>query len=147
MEKGNFMQKMNPTTKKMLVSGSALIILYALFAIVKGDNFLTQINQINILHQVVTYAIVGYGITYVLVGGCGDLSAGSGANAVMRDPAFGYKFLEEFQDKLFFGTDYCCRGQRFILSEFLDEGVETGRISQKAYNKICRENLLALVGE
>ena len=77
MEKGNFMQKMNPTTKKMLVSGSALIILYALFAIVKGDNFLTQINQINILHQVVTYAIVGYGITYVLVGGCGDLSAGS----------------------------------------------------------------------
>ena len=74
MEKGNFMQKMNPTTKKMLVSGSALIILYALFAIVKGDNFLTQINQINILHQVVTYAIVGYGITYVLVGGCGDLA-------------------------------------------------------------------------
>ena len=31
----------------------------------------------------------------------GDLSAGSGANAIMRDPAFGYKFLEEFQDKLF----------------------------------------------
>ena len=77
----------------------------------------------------------------------GDLSAASGQNAIMRDPAFGYRFLEEFQDKLFFGTDYCCRGQRFILSEFLDEGVETGRISQKAYNKICRENLLALVGE
>ena len=25
--------------------------------------------------------------------------------------------------------------------------VENGRIIQKAYNKICRENLLALVGE
>ena len=77
----------------------------------------------------------------------GDLSAASGQNASCAIPAFGYRFLEEFQDKLFFGTDYCCRGQRFILSEFLDEGVETGRISQKAYNKICRENLLALVGE
>ena len=74
-----------------------------------------------------------------------DLSAGSGENAVMRDPAFGYRFLEEFQDKLFFGVDYCTAGNYRELSRFLDEGVEMGRISQKAYNKICRENLLALV--
>ena len=74
-----------------------------------------------------------------------DLSAGSGENAVMRDPAFGYRFLEEFQDKLFFGVDNCTAGNYRELSRFLDEGVEMGRISQKAYNKICRENLLALV--
>ena len=75
----------------------------------------------------------------------GDLSAGSGQNAIMRDPAFGYKFLEEFQNKLFFGVDYCSLGQHFQLSAFLDEGVENCRISQQAYNKICRENLLALI--
>lgn len=76
-----------------------------------------------------------------------DLSAGSGENAIMRDPEFGYKFLEEFQDKIFFGVDYCTLTNYRKLSAFLDEGVETGRISQKCYNKICRENLLALVGE
>lgn len=74
-----------------------------------------------------------------------DLSAGSGENAIMRDPEFGYKFLEEFQEKLFFGVDYCTIKNYRELSHFLDEGVENGRISQKAYNKICRENLLALV--
>jgi len=76
-----------------------------------------------------------------------SLSAGSGANAVMRDPEFGYRFLEEFQDKLFFGVDYCCPGDYLPLSGYLDAAVEGGHISQKAYDKICRENLLALIGE
>lgn len=75
----------------------------------------------------------------------GDLSAGSGGNAIMRDPAFGYKFLEEFQDKLFFGVDYCAITNYMGLSHYLDEGVENGYIRQKTYNKICRENLLALL--
>ena len=35
----------------------------------------------------------------------GDLSAGSGHNALSRDPAFGVRFLNEFQDRLYFGTD------------------------------------------
>lgn len=74
-----------------------------------------------------------------------DLSAGSGENAIMRDPEFGYKFLEEFQDKIYFGVDYCNIKNFRVLSAFLDDAVESGKISQKAYNKICRENLLALV--
>lgn len=77
MQKATFMQKLSPSTKKLMVSLSALIILYAFFAIVKTSQFMTQINQINILHQIVVYSIVGFGMTYVLVGGCGDLSAGS----------------------------------------------------------------------
>ncbi|MGI5172779.1 hypothetical protein H0R92_04145 [Treponema sp. OMZ 840] len=76
-----------------------------------------------------------------------DLSAGSGENAIMRDPEFGYTFLEEFQDKLFFGVDYCCISNFRKLSAFLDHAVESHRISQTCYNKICRENLLALLGE
>jgi len=35
----------------------------------------------------------------------GDLSAGSGFNAISRDPEFGYAFMEEFADRLYFGTD------------------------------------------
>jgi uncharacterized protein len=35
----------------------------------------------------------------------GDLSAKSGFNALNRDPEYGYRFMEEFQDRLLFGTD------------------------------------------
>lgn len=38
-----------------------------------------------------------------------DISAGSGYNALNRDAAFGLEFVEEFQDKLMFGTDSCRR--------------------------------------
>ena len=76
-----------------------------------------------------------------------DLSAGSGENAIMRDPEFGYRFLEEFQDKIFFGVDYCTSSNFRKLSAFLDDAVEGGHISQKCYDKICRENLLELMGE
>ncbi len=38
-----------------------------------------------------------------------DTSAGSGHNALTRDPSFGLEFLDEFQDKLMFGTDSCRR--------------------------------------
>lgn len=72
----------------------------------------------------------------------GDLSAGSGENAMRRDPEFAYQFLEEFQDKLLFGIDFCTPYDEINLSAFLDEAVENGHISQTAYNKICRENAL-----
>jgi len=77
---------------------------------------------------------------------CGDLSAGSGQNALMRDPEFAYRFLEEFQDRLFFGTDICSPTNWFELSFFLDDAVENGHISQTCYNKVCRENALQLLG-
>ncbi|MBQ3055158.1 MAG: amidohydrolase family protein [Oscillospiraceae bacterium] len=75
----------------------------------------------------------------------GDLSAGSAENAIMRDPEFGYAFLEEFQDRLYFGTDVCDPRNEFHLSKHLDDAVESGKISQEAYNKICRENALRLL--
>ncbi len=76
----------------------------------------------------------------------GDLSAGSGENAMRRDPEFAYSFLEEFQDKLLFGMDCCAMNEEINLSGFLDDAVENGHISQTAYNKICRENALRLLG-
>lgn len=80
---------------------------------------------------------------------CGDLSAGSGANAIMRDPAFGYAFIEEFQDRLFFGTDICAPENRgsfqLSLSAYLDKAVSAGHISKRAHEKVCRDNALAIL--
>ncbi|NCO34945.1 MAG: hypothetical protein AUJ92_02825 [Armatimonadetes bacterium CG2_30_59_28] len=77
----------------------------------------------------------------------GDLSpaAGSGYNAISRDPAFGYAFLEEFQDRLLFGTDICDPGNELTLFDFLNEAVAAGTITQKVYEKICWRNAAELL--
>lgn len=42
----------------------------------------------------------------------GDLSAGSGSNAILRDMEFGKEFLVRRADRLMFGTDYLMPGQQ-----------------------------------
>lgn len=80
---------------------------------------------------------------------CGDLSAGSGCNAMMRDPDFGYAFMEEFQDRLFYGTDICSPLDithiRVKLGPFMEAGVAAGKLSREACEKICRGNALRLL--
>ena len=49
----------------------------------------------------------------------GDLSAGSGNNAIARDPKFGRAFLVRRADRLMFGTDYLAPGQRVPQFETL----------------------------
>ncbi len=75
---------------------------------------------------------------------CGDMSAGSGCNAVTRDPEFGWAFLEEFQDRLFYGTDICdpanIDNPMLKLAAFLDDAVTRGKISYEAYYKVSRGN-------
>ena len=67
----------------------------------------------------------------------------------MRDPDFGYAFLEEFQDRLFFGTDICdprnITNPMLKLSAFLDGAMLSGKISYAAYEKISRGNALNLL--
>jgi len=75
----------------------------------------------------------------------GDLSANSGYNAVSRDPDFGYAFIEEFQDRLLFGTDICSPGDDRKLSFWLDDAVKNKKISFAAYAKVCRENAIKLL--
>ena len=48
--------------------------------------------------------------------------------------------MEEFQDRLFFGTDICTAAQRIGLSQWLDDKCAEGKISQAAYEKISRGN-------
>ena len=76
----------------------------------------------------------------------GDLSAGSGHNALARDPDHGVKFLEEFQDRLLFGMDICCPGREPPLPGFLTGLRDSGKISEAIFNKIARENALELLG-
>ncbi|MBQ8402359.1 MAG: amidohydrolase family protein [Clostridia bacterium] len=82
---------------------------------------------------------------------CGDLSAGSGYNAVSRDPEFGYAFMEEFQDRLYYGTDICdpnnITNPMLKLAAFLDEGMLSGRLSYDAYYKISRGNAEKLLAK
>lgn len=70
----------------------------------------------------------------------GDLSANSGSRAIMRDEGFGLAFLERYADRLFFATDMVNADMVFPLGAWLDEMVESGRLSRETYNKICFEN-------
>jgi len=76
-----------------------------------------------------------------------DLSAGSALNALTRDPdfAFASRFLERFQDKLFFGSDLCRASQStrpLPLVGLLAGERAAGRLSETAFRKIARENAL-----
>ncbi len=66
----------------------------------------------------------------------GDLSAGSGYNAISRDPEFGVQFIEEFQDRLLFGTDIDFPDQEVQQVKYLRRLNEEGKISKATYDKV-----------
>ncbi len=71
----------------------------------------------------------------------GDLSAGSGFNAISRDPEFGFAFLDQFQDRLWFGTDICGPGQALPQPDWFRAALADGNISEEAYEKITWRNI------
>jgi len=79
----------------------------------------------------------------------GDLSAGSGCNALMRDREYAAKFMTEFQDQLYFGTDICSiRNFDFARDyiRFLLEMRDNGEITTEVFEKIARGNARKLFG-
>ena len=78
----------------------------------------------------------------------GDLSAGSGANALMRDPEYAVRFLNEFQDRLCFGMDICLEPteNNAKLAGFLTGLLEEGKISETVFRKVARENAIRILG-
>ncbi len=66
----------------------------------------------------------------------GDLSAGSGANAIERDLKFGREFLTRRSDRLMFGTDYLADGQAVPQFELLDRI----QLPDEVRRKVFREN-------
>ena len=75
----------------------------------------------------------------------GDLSAGSGYFAITRDREFGVGFLNEFQDRLLFGTDICRLDTPTPLAGYLLELKDNGDISEGVFNKIARENAIRVL--
>lgn len=76
-----------------------------------------------------------------------DLSAESGAFAMMRDREFTARFFEEFSDRILFGCDLCFKHatHQYKFDEFLDEMVRDGFLSLENYKKIVRENAIKLL--
>jgi predicted TIM-barrel fold metal-dependent hydrolase len=75
----------------------------------------------------------------------GDLSANSGCNALKRDPEHAVKFLNEFQDRLLFGTDICAPDTPTPLVDFLLDLRRNGKISEPVFQKVARENARRLL--
>ena len=73
-----------------------------------------------------------------------DLSADCGYNALARDRAYGIQFLNEFQDRLLFGTDICPPDMPFTPADYLIELRDSGEISEQVFNKVARENAIKL---
>jgi len=76
----------------------------------------------------------------------GDLSAGSGHNALARDENYAVQFLTEFQDRLLFGTDICAPDTPTPLVDLLLKLRDSGRISETVFQKVARENAIRLLG-
>lgn len=76
----------------------------------------------------------------------GDLSAGSGFGAISRDPEFGYGFMEEFQDRLCFGTDIANVPQELFIVAYFERLKSERLISEEAFEKITWKNANRLLG-
>jgi len=57
----------------ILILAAVLFIILSIF----GEGFLSTSNMINIMRQISVYAILGFGMTFVMISGCIDLSVGS----------------------------------------------------------------------
>jgi len=75
----------------------------------------------------------------------GDLSAGSGHNALARDLDYAVRFLDEFQDRLLFGTDICAPSTPTPLVDLLLKLRAEGRITEAVFQKVARENAVKLL--
>lgn len=77
----------------------------------------------------------------------GDLSDATAYNALARDETYGPRFLSEFEDRLYFGTDICCEDQPdILLDELLLRWRNTGKIGETTFRKIAYENAQRLLG-
>lgn len=71
----------------------------------------------------------------------GDLSAKSALNALTRDPEHAYGFIDEFQNRLLFGMDYCSLNDKHDLAGWLQTAVNEGHITKQAFEKIAWKNI------
>lgn len=76
----------------------------------------------------------------------GDLSAQSGFNAISRDPEFGCRFMEEFRDRLYFGTDIANAVQELPIVAYFNALRANGTIDPEILDMIEWKNAARLFG-
>lgn len=74
-----------------------------------------------------------------------DLSDCTAYNALARDPKYGPTFLEEFQDKAFFGTDIVSPDFEVPLIDLLKDWRDKSKLSKLAFEKITHGNAIRLL--
>ena len=74
----------------------------------------------------------------------GDLSAGSGANAIKRDLEFGREFIIRRHDRLMFGTDYLAPEQKVPQFELYGEILDD--LPQEVKDNVFRNNARRILG-
>lgn len=76
-----------------------------------------------------------------------DISARSGLNAIKRDRDFGIRFLNEFQDRILFGTDVCFADPQGEIPtlQYLRDLLSAGEISRRVFAKIAGKNALKVL--
>jgi predicted TIM-barrel fold metal-dependent hydrolase len=72
----------------------------------------------------------------------GELSAGSGANSILRDLEFGREFLIRRQDRVLFGTDFLSPGQEVPQFELFEERLN---LPANVRDLVLRENAKRLI--
>lgn len=75
----------------------------------------------------------------------GDLSDLTAHNALARDPQYGPRFLSEFEDRLYFGTDMTSPHMQVDLDSLLLSWREQGKISETTFRKIAYDNAAKLL--
>lgn len=76
----------------------------------------------------------------------GDLSDFTPCHMLSRDRTFSARFMTEFQDRLFFGTDLVCPGMDVPIIRFLDEMHHSGMITTEVFDKITYKNAEKFLG-
>jgi predicted TIM-barrel fold metal-dependent hydrolase len=66
--------------------------------------------------------------------------AGSGYNALTRDPAFGWAFMERFNDRILFGTDICDPTNKHNHAAYLRQSLADGHLSEATFANISWRN-------
>jgi len=74
-----------------------------------------------------------------------DISARSGSNALTRDRDFAINFMNEFQDKLLFGTDICQFDMPIPQPDILLKLHKANKLTDKVLAKIAKENVIKLL--
>ena len=76
-----------------------------------------------------------------------DFSAGSGLNALRRDPEYTARFIEEFSDRILLGFDMVCplNVHQYEFDKFLLKMIDDGYLTPENYYKFVRGNAVKLL--